>query len=690
MIWRPAAFIISAFCAAPSFAQESTPAATPSPVVSPEPTVTPSAAENAEPMGSTPSPQPEVKPAPLSTNVTVKNKNFSKPLYFDFSNDDALLLPLEFEWDLTGNKGSVLKMGPVTLDENNFNFILGPVKKLLPSAEGIDPEATVFLMRWPDFLLKSGVLEMISRNGSVIWKYDVTADDIQDWKNKSAKWKRKNNFQLAIINPISKGAPFDKADEGFRFCISQGSNMEMTRLCSDQYISRKNKEGIYLARQVLKVPLRVIFQNEDAPAKKLVVVNRADPVQFYADLTSGISYEFVTYPPKAQITDISQTKNPEIYRVIGWDIFPYGKSNIIKKEQYGKITELIGFQATIKDDRKFWEAGIRTTNQEMYFPGLGGGVFRQKFNLDFVPKPIERVYLSKDTPAATYWNSVPLKLRKHPQVIVDSKEYSVKVPGGVTSTEFIWNFKADDKGEINKSYLTTNYQGKVHRSYFEVYRSSPHELSGRLTGLTSGSSLAFMGEVDYNYWLESIFGWDNYWLSYQRWGITARYFKSINQIPTNVSGGSGSVDVSLLDLKYRLSPGVWTRDEAVGAIMSYQDFKFDIFKTGMIGYGAFWARSMPQVFDKLFNYLPYMNYPKWVDMELIYYVAPTKSSVKLDSSLSLNFHGQVLWTKTFFGEAGFGLKRYSFTDTELEIEGRKGVKTTLNMFYGTAGLGLKF
>ncbi len=93
---------------------------------------------------------------------------------------------------------------------------------------------------------------------------------------------------------------------------------------------------------------------------------------------------------------------------------------------------------------------------------------------------------------------------------------------------------------------------------------------------------------------------------------------------------------------------------------------------------------MPLVFDRILNYLPFMNYPKWVDAEVIYYAVPLSSDVLLSSSFSTNFHGQVLWRKNFFGEAGFGLKRYAFSNPSINR------KAELNSFYGTIGLGLKF
>jgi hypothetical protein len=117
---------------------------------------------------------------------------------------------------------------------------------------------------------------------------------------------------------------------------------------------------------------------------------------------------------------------------------------------------------------------------------------------------------------------------------------------------------------------------------------------------------------------------------------------------------------------------------------SYQNVTFGTVKAPMLGGGWFWARSMPKVFDDFFNWFPFMNYQKWVDMEFIYYFSSMNADVKLNNTMALNFHGQVLWKKNFFGEAGFGYKRFGFRD-----EGQ-GKEAKLDTFYGTLGLGIKF
>jgi hypothetical protein len=122
---------------------------------------------------------------------------------------------------------------------------------------------------------------------------------------------------------------------------------------------------------------------------------------------------------------------------------------------------------------------------------------------------------------------------------------------------------------------------------------------------------------------------------------------------------------------------------------------------------------MPKVFDNIFNWFPFMKYPKWVDMEFIYYFATNAANQTLEGSeisefdrtlgnmltgqgganWALNFHGQVMWSKTIFGEAGFGIKGYSVRwdkpgGTSADRDRRR--RFDLTSIYGTAGIGIKF
>jgi hypothetical protein len=178
-------------------------------------------------------------------------------------------------------------------------------------------------------------------------------------------------------------------------------------------------------------------------------------------------------------------------------------------------------------------------------------------------------------------------------------------------------------------------------------------------------------------------------LARQRWGLSTKYFQSLSNFALSSSSATstntGILKVVTADLKYRLSPGMWNRDESWGLMGSYQKINYLTFDSAFTGGGIFWARSMPKVFDDLFNILPMFRYPKWVDAEFVLYFLPGDAKTKINTATyALNFHGKVMWTNSFFGEAGFGLKQYGFQDSTTSK------KLQFGSLYGTMGLGLNF
>lgn len=671
-------------------AQETTPA----------PSATPPTSATTE----TPSETPEEIPAPQkSLLVTAATKDFNKPLYFDQLDNGVILPPLELEYDLTGANGKLLKIGNVVLNEKNFFFALLPLGKthseLNQVLSGSESEKVMLIMAWPEKLMKNGTIEMISRTGNVLWTHTFTEEDHAKWIHQLEGWRKdliakgvdsKNLVRSGIfgsqfaLDAEAAKAPFWGQKESFRFCITQTDGRNSTKMCSQRYGTKSSGRNVIMGKvRVDPVSARVLVQNEEAPMKNSVPVAVDMPTSFFAELASGESYEFVSVPNKLELMDISDTKKPNLLRIVGYDTRPIGRSIILNPDQYNSLTKMLGFESTIGDPRKFWAAAIRKEDPKIYLPGQGGGVFKQRFELSEIPRRQSRVYLSKRTPAGTYIDGVKLPGRKQPSAQVTSEQNSVEVNSN-DPAEFVWHFKATERGKINRAYLDVNLDGKTYKSYYEIYKGFPRELSGRFSGVQAKDEFIIMGEVAYNQWFEDLFGWTNYWVARQRWGVSAKYFQSFNQLKVDAAGNTAPLSVLTVDLKYRAAPGLWNRDETVGALVSYQNVTFDKLKAPMLGVGAFWARSMPKSIDDLFNLIPLMRYPKWVDMEFIYYVSSMDSNVTLDAPMSLNFHGKVLWSDRYFGEAGFGVKRYGFKDSSLNQ------KAELNTFYGTVGLGINF
>ncbi len=644
---------------------------------------------------------PTVERSLLKTAAT---KNYNKALYFDQLDNGVILPPLELEYDLSGKESKELKIGNIVLNEKRFFFALVPLAKghsqlsqVVPGDEG---KKVALLMVWPDKLLTSGSVEMISTTGDVLWKHTFTDKDREDWKNTLAGWRkalvakgvdakkvgRAGIFgsQLGVLDVASKNAPFWNQKQSFRFCLIQTDGRNSTKICSQLYGTKSVGQNVVMGK--VKVPPttpRVLVNNEEALLQRVIPVSLENPTSFYAELAGGESYEFLTLPNKLQLMDISDMKNPKLLKIVGYETRPTSASIVINPDKHGYLTKLLGFEPTIGDTRKFWMSTIKTEAPALYLPGVVGGVFKQRFELSEIPRAQSRVYLHKNTPKGTYIDGIKLEGRKQPTSVVSSGQNSA-AESPKDPAAFVWHFRATERGKINRSYLDVNFNDKTYRSYYEIYKGFPRELSGRFTGVVSGGDFLVLSEFAYNQWFEDLFGWTDYWMSRQRWGVSGKFFNSINKLKVDSAGRTVPLSVLTLDAKYRLAPGLWGRDETVGAILSYQSVTFDMVQAPMLGAGAFWARSMPRVFDELFNLIPFLRYPKWVDMEFLYYFSSLDANVRLNSPMSLNFHGKVLWTDRFFGEAGFGIKRYGFSDMSLNQ------KAELNTFYGTVGVGVNF
>jgi hypothetical protein len=663
---------------------------------------------------------PEATPAPPPPPVvprgkksvfvikTARDDQYDKPVFYDSM--ENLLPTMDLEYDLSLEGGKSFRIGDVVISPQTFFVALLPVGKFHSRMTQVvgrdDARKMALVLRWPQPLWAEGTLEVISRTGTVLWKESINEAKKKAWSESLADWQRgliaagvKTKFpdtsvfgtDYGVLDPEQKG--FRPRDESFRFCLSQARGRSRSSLCSQRYVLRRGKT-LTLAKVKTVVTPRVLLGGEAAPLTLTKPVPKDAPTSLYADLANGESYEFVSLPNKLNLMDVSSGKTPDQLRVVGFGTRPTVPSTILNPDSYSNITKAIGFESTIGDMRKFWQISISAEDPKIYLPGVAGGVFAQRLDVSEVPRANARPYLDARTPKGTYIDGMKVYGQRVANSKIGSTENEIEIHED-DPTKFTWFFKATERGQLNRSYLNLEYEGQQYKAFYEIYKGFPRELSLRLSGLLAASgSMVFLGEVAYNHWFEDVFGWTNYTLARQRWGLSAKYFRSFTQLyagkvrvpptgtPYTIVDSYTDLVVANVDLKYRLSPGLWNRDETVGVMLDYQKLQFASMEAPMIGFGAFWARSMPKVFDDIFNIVPLMRHPKWVDMEFIYYPLSMSPTIVLQTNFALNFHGKVMWTKHWFGEAGFGLKRYAMSN---------GVQAAaLNTFYGTVGLGLSF
>lgn len=647
----------------------------------------------------------------LAKAKAAKSLGFTVPLRFDVLGDGVELPSQELSYDLSSSRA--LKLGASTLDSNSFSIAYMSVRQAEPSLAQIlsedELQAKVLTFNWPETLLPSGQLEVIGRSGRVLWKTEILEKGKESWELLVRKWKeqlagtgmkpdlleKKKIFSIAWgrLFDNDKKSPFFNLREPLRFCLTRTEDFGYARICSSLYEVRRSKQGLWLAVfPISEAPARVIALNENAPLQNSIAVTIDKPVQFFAETSFGITYEFVSQPRKINFVEmVAPPEGSRKAKFVAWGPKPLQQTRDLNRPEDSYFTELFGWQQTIGDFRNFWELDLDLDDPYLYVPGVGGGMFRQKVIVTKLPREELRPFLDVRTPPGTYVDGAKFFGLKDKQVPISSTQNSVEVEDD--QQEFTWYFQTRNRGELNKSYIMIADGNNQFKGYYEAFKGFPREISARLTGwVTFEGKLVFLGELAFQYWFENFLGWNNYYLGRQRWGVNVKYFQSFNKYELKKRNALGSFEtigdifkITTADVKYRLNPGLWNRDESWGLMLSTQKVDYSEFNPTLFGGGVFWARSMPKVFDDILNIAPFMKYPKWVDAEFVFYAASPDKNIKMNvANFSLNFHGKIMWTKYFFGEAGFGLKSLDF-----EIKTPQ-TKFGISNLYGTAGLGLNF
>jgi hypothetical protein len=441
---------------------------------------------------------------------------------------------------------------------------------------------------------------------------------------------------------------------------------------------------------VAEKPARVIAYQKVAPLKARKRVHPSVTIQFLAEMSNGLIYQFISKPPKLDLVEIVKTPDGAA-KVVGFGTPPSQNHTILNPATESFLARMFKWEETVGDLRRYWETTLDLEKPSLYFVGPGGGLFHQAFQIQRLPRAETRPYLHEHMPDSTYVNGIWIDGTKAPGTKVSSTEKAAKDE----DDGFEWSFLATRRGEMNRAHLLVADGDQQFKAYYEMYKGYPRELSFRGSGIVgTGGNVLVNAEATFNYWLEDLLGWSSYYLSRQRWGWSLKVFRSLTPMTLDVV--SNTVTNITFDLKYRLTRGLWNRDETWGVIVGYNNLSYDVFQVQELGGGFFWARSMPRLFDDLFNRIPFMRYPKWVDMELIYYpvLIPNRYTTILSGAgygnWALNFHGKIMWGKDWYGEGGFGMKSIGLVEETPDHPDHKRLKASFLEVYGTAGLGIQF
>ncbi len=583
------------------------------------------------------------------------------PVNFDFLKSGGKLLPAKFVYNTT-QKG--LQIGPILFRPQTLVF------KIRPQERRRD-----FIFEWPGNLPHNGRIKLLN-----------AADDKLIWEREFDKWDL--GERLVRINVKTKTgtgkihfyrwtdpkmdedvvAAVNKAGK-IKYCVSfEGENFRH-QLCTAALSAKEGsekmepvaaKEGgtVAVGSTESKEPVVSVNDKPERPKGIIVVGLENEAIKFRATWADSSFIEVFTRPLQFEIVDAYRT--PE-------------KVFLLRAKGATPYEENVKFL-----DDGTWETKIK--NFRIYVSGTGEIPFYQEFFINQqMPAPEEKIKIQRRSFVNTYAGNTML----YGYTPKTAKITSVYGPANKYEGEyFTWNVNKLEKGKTIKTNIGINYGERDYQGVVEVYRGYQLEIGARLSGVAvvQNQQLLLLSDFVMNYWSETFFGSKNYWLGQQRWGLKLKYLSSITNIDLLDKFSSAHLDIA-----YRLMPGIWERDATMGLLLGYQAVSVNSDTIPMLGGGAFWARSMPQFFDRLFNIIPWFRYPKWVDMELIWYFMTTDPNYRVGTNFLYNFHGKMLLTPRFYIEGGGSMRQISYGTV-----GSLMTPLTASFVQGTLGVGYNF
>lgn len=563
--------------------------------------------------------------------------------------------------DYAWTADSKFRLGPLSLDDNAITARL-------------KPDAPTITLAWDPKWIQPDRIEIIGRLGKSLQlvAFDGTS--------------KTSSFDFPLDSVKEGGAEAEALRGKFRLCLVKEKAPSFANLCTGFFRLERGDDGkprLLPSRE----EKRLLINNAPVAAEAGDIdLHSVQALVLFVRLDSGLSYQIVGTFIVPSIYTYAKT-SAETVTFLTSPFEPFGlKTRPVDLEPDPRWARVIGFSSTIRDSRDMVQFSLPLKSPRFFVKtSVGAAVLLKPTSVRW-PETAERVSAPVRPRNRAYGSERVVVLRAPENTTLTTTDGTVTPLGGGS---FRWTVPLPEKGELNVAKVSVETGALKYAANLRTERGFPGEASVRLSAflLPSGSSAA-LREFAWNHWFDELFGWDNPRFSTLRWGVALKYLQSMSDVTVDRGfRGEEKVDTSSanIDLKYRFSSGIWGRDETVGLLLSGQRFEIGEVNSQQYGAGLFWARSMPLVFDRLFNYVPGLEFQKWVDMEFIYFPVATGGNAKTwGPNYLLNFHGRILWTKTFFGEAGFGIKSYRLESSELNQ------RVGFDAFYGTFGLGFTY
>lgn len=633
-------------------------------------------------------------PPALSTTLENFNLNLEE-LYFPPEKNGVKILDPQITYAVDQEPDQDIVLSDIIFNSKTFQALSGKVKDFAKNeALSLNDDDSILYITAPQALGIRGEIEVLSENGTAVFSRSIQKENLEKgalfanglgskfWNSVNIKTQThilfiSNNLDEHVLN-------YDKKS-GFRFCWSKRDDSYFSRYCTPYYRNSKKEQKIIPQTQAANT--KVIVETRELQPKGEIDLGPNQTKRILLTSAQGFSIEFKSKILPLNLSHYFLDDSGQWIYIIGHSNSPVASEvKLFPHIDPESLKAYLNWQSTIGNIKDYWVTIIPRSRTFISALGQGGGIFRYPLRMEKIPS--FKTKLAMKNPLRSTYSSQPTlrgRLSKNTEITAIAPS---KLKLSKNGQFFLWQLKAPEKGAENISNITVKEKSANDESStsflanYSIFRGYSSEFSMRIAGAMSADyKINYLGEVAYNQWFENLFGWEHPTFSHQHWGVSMKHFT-----PLNANETAFSLKLTTFDLKYRFSPGLWERDESWGLILGGEDVTINNIHGTFGGAGIFWVRSMPKLFDDILNWFPFMRYPKWVDMEMMYYLAPLSADVTNGTSptYSLNFHGKLLWTKYFFGEAGFGLKAYSY------LKPSTNELVSVQALYGTAGLGLNF
>lgn len=632
--------------------------------------------------------------------------------------DGAMLFPIEnnfinvrgpfFRYDI--RKSSYIRIGEVMFDPNMVKMELNRIGLVLP----VDKEyryLELFGFYWPRQLVPHGEILVKRFDGKIIWQGNLNEETFRLWRKDIEQLEAGKPLEKQYVavrlgqrNKILRGANFGFTggsdilrlmEKPFRFCVNLKQGEDGTELCSAWLIyhggviqqnfmvrSLEDNNGtLFQTRDSGRISvLRAIIDGQESSLDDELSISSQKYNKVSIESPQGFHVRYWGKSPKMQVQEVVKVGNQIVLQ--GFDDLPYGA------QYYKEVPDILRktlWLDTIDPQRSEWWMALPEGSKS--FPASTfSGVTSYILEYSQIPEIKSRPIMVGAKPRGTYRdriNTIVTAEDPSTKMLQDDQPLPEDQPG-----LYRWDVADIRKFAWNEYTLKVKTDGGGGVATYRVYRAPSTDVGFRVQGLLTDSldaGLFLEGHI--GKWFEDIFNIHHPKWTYQRWGLGLRWAQTVIGVPSFFEDGSKQLTEMRffnLDFKYRLTPGVWGLQEAFGPILSFQSMRVDDFQDVALGVGAFWSKSFPQVFSQMIDWIPIFDYPKWVDMEFIYYAYPLQQNVVLLPTFNLNFHGKINWSERFFGDLGFGIKRYQVRDLEQTTE------SGLVFLYGAIGGGMSF